>query len=106
MEDKKLNPMNEESLDEVAGGATNYDFYGNPINSYGPSTMPVAPQPIIIQPAPVVDNGLHVTIKNGAGATYVCPSCNSSDLKIKSADEKNITLQCRKCKTKFTVANV
>ncbi len=98
MEDKKnLKPMNEETLDEVAGGAVNYDFYGNPINNV-PMGAPLTTTPI--------NNDLSCSIKNSRGATYACPSCGSTRFKIKSADERNINLQCKDCGTKFTVANV
>ena len=62
MDDKKtMNPMNEDALNEVAGGA-NYDFYGNPINNgcmpiVGPATIPTNP----------VNPGLSCSIKNGNG---------------------------------------
>ncbi len=103
MEDKKtLNPMNEDALNEVAGGATNYDFYGNPINN-GTNWAPAAP---VIVPSAPVNNGLSCSIKNSNGATYVCPSCGSSRFSIVSADERNINLKCKDCRTRFTVANV
>jgi len=102
MEDKKnLNPMKEDALDEVAGGATNYDFYGNPINP-----QPFIPAAPVYVPAAPVDTGLSATLTNANGATYVCPSCGCNKYKITSANEKEITLKCKKCGTKFTVANV
>lgn len=103
MDDKKtMNPMNEEALNDVAGGA-NYDYYGNPINNYncapGPMTVPT-------NPVSMVNPGLSCSIKNASGATYVCPSCGSTRFKIRSANDQQINLQCKDCGTKFTVANV
>lgn len=99
MDDKKtMNPMNEDALNDVAGGA-NYDFYGNPVapvtNGFvnGPMTTPINP-------------GLSCSIKNSNGATYACPSCGSTRFKIRSANDQQINLQCKDCGTKFTVANV
>ncbi len=114
MEDKKnLNPMSEDALDETTGGATNFDFYGNPIGGGGggfcPSatipTTPVNPVPNWSNPAPVTYPGLNFSVTNSSGAVYVCPSCGGNRFKVKKADENNITLQCKSCGTRFTVAN-
>ncbi len=86
MEDKNnRNLMNEDALEEVAGGAASYDFYGNPIPNH---------------------NSLSCSLKNADGATYACPSCGSTRFKIRSADDRNINLKCKDCGTTFTVANL
>ncbi|MDO5112613.1 MAG: hypothetical protein Q4E65_09935 [Clostridia bacterium] len=96
MDEKKLNPIGEDALDEVAGGTINYDYYGNPV---GPMVSN-AVVPNAIEP------GLSCSIKNNMGATYACPNCNSTNFRIRSADAQHINLQCRNCNTKFTVANL
>ena len=92
MDEKKMNAMNEDALNEVAGGQTNFDFYGNPIN------VPVAS---VVNP----QSTLGCSFKNGDGATYVCPNCGNSSFKICAADDRSVTLKCKKCGTKFQVAN-
>lgn len=101
MDDKKtMNPMNEDALDEVSGGAANYDYYGNPVpvnpglNMFGgPTTTPN-------------DSGMSFSLRNGNGLTYACPSCGSTRFKIRSANDQQINLQCKDCGTRFSVANV
>ncbi|MDD4074672.1 MAG: hypothetical protein PHC80_01125 [Eubacteriales bacterium] len=96
MDEKKLNPVSEETLGEVAGGTTNFDYFGNPIGPLASNTI----VPNAIAP------GLSCLIKNENGAAYACPNCGSTNFRIRSADAQQINLQCRNCKTKFTVANL
>lgn len=96
MDEKKLHPVGEDTLDAVAGGNINYDYYGNPV---GPMVSnAVIPNAL----AP----GLSCLIKNEYGAAYACPSCGSTNFRIRSANDQQINLQCRNCNTKFTVANL
>ncbi|MDO5111087.1 MAG: hypothetical protein Q4E65_02160 [Clostridia bacterium] len=92
MDEKKLSAMNDESLDEVAGGATNYDFQGNAINQ--PVSNVSLPQHL-----------LACSFKNADGAVYACPSCGSTNFRICSADDRSVNLKCKNCGTKFMVAN-
>ena len=96
MDEKKLSAMSEDKLDDVAGGNTNYDYYGNPI---GP----------MVTNAVTADSmmpGLSCTIRNGVGAAYACPTCGSTNFRLVSANDSTINLQCKNCKTKFSVANL
>lgn len=102
MDEKKINAVNDSELDEVAGGATNYDYYGNPIGG----SVPIYVPPVVpAQPVQPVNPGLNFSFANDIGATYVCPSCGNTKFKIVSADKSKINLKCKRCSTTFSVAN-
>lgn len=92
MDEKKLNAMQEDTLDDVAGGVTNFDYYGNPINP---------PMANVSMPRHLLD----CSFRNADGAVYACPNCGSTEFRICSADERSVNLKCKRCGTKFMVAN-